>query len=82
MGQPRKPRVRAGSKRVDAPPEAGVHVENCEFHVHPATSADVLRTIEALADAAKANAEAIQTIASQLQDGNRMIAGMYVGKVD
>ena len=56
--------------RVDGPIKisgGGVSMTNCEFHLHgPVVDANALAAIKALADAASANAKAIDTIAQRM----------------
>ena len=60
------------------PPTSGTVISNCHIEAHCATNEHTRYAIAALADAARANAEAIAQIAKGLQQ-NAPVYGIYIG---
>lgn len=56
-----------------------VHIENTHIAVDSTTNEHTRAAVEAIALAAKANAEAIKAIADALKPSNAPVYGMYIG---
>lgn len=71
--------TRGRQKPTPQPPTTSVN--NCTFDFTMKAEANLTEAVEALAHAAKANAEAIQTIAFILNGGQGAKTGLIVGNV-